>query len=61
MRPAMRDVPLVQLLHVGDAVQPAGVGPEEVGVFGQEAVRNDAAGMVLPLEVGVRKACAYSI
>mmetsp|Transcript_16512 Transcript_16512/g.47402 ORF Transcript_16512/g.47402 Transcript_16512/m.47402 type:complete len:222 (-) Transcript_16512:325-990(-) len=56
MGAAMPDVPLVQLLDVGDAVQPPGGGSEEVGVFGQEAARHDAAGMILPLEVGVGEA-----
>ena len=57
VRPTVTDVPLMQLFHVGDAIQTSGSGFEKVGVFRQETVRHDAAGMVLPLKVWIGEAC----
>jgi len=44
---ALIEVPIVQVFDVGDGVEPAGFGFEEIGVFGEEAGGYDAAWVVL--------------
>mmetsp|Transcript_22722 Transcript_22722/g.63186 ORF Transcript_22722/g.63186 Transcript_22722/m.63186 type:complete len:280 (-) Transcript_22722:60-899(-) len=55
IRVAFAHVPVVQFLHVGNAIQEARARLKQVGVFRQQPFRNDAAGMIFAFKVRVRK------